>query len=245
MTLADLTAALFPRTGAPEPRPDGTASFDATTEAGRHVAVLAITGGQPVGAEAALALAGHVLDHLAAATGRPIVVLVDTASQLMSRRDELLGLNEYLAHLTKSLALATLTGHRTIGILHGPAAAGAFIATALSTAELVAVTGAEPSVMDLPSISRVTKLPLERLGQMSEHTPIFAPGLEPLAATGAVHETWTDPATYAARLDELLARQAPVADRRDQLGLERRGRLKAEPIARRIAQAAAQAADPS
>jgi malonate decarboxylase gamma subunit len=238
MTLAELTQALFPGTHATEPDPNGVAAFPAMTAAGRAVAVVAIAGGKPVGADAAIALSGHVLDHLAAGTGTPLVILADTSSQAMSRRDELLGLNEYLAHLTKSLALATLTGHRTVGILHGPAAAGAFIATALSTGELIAVTGAEPSVMDLPSIARVTKLPLERLQQMTEQTPIFAPGLEPLSATGAVHQTWTDPTTYAARFDKLLSSPAPQTDTRDQLGAARRGRLKALPIARLVADAA-------
>ena len=58
-------------------------------------------------------------------------MLIDSSSQRMSRRDELLGLNEYLAHLAKSLLLAEHAGHRTIGLLYGGSAAGAFIATAL------------------------------------------------------------------------------------------------------------------
>ena len=37
--------------------------------------------------------------------GGPILVLVDSDSQRMSKRDEMLGLNEYLAHLAKSLML--------------------------------------------------------------------------------------------------------------------------------------------
>ena len=73
----------------------------------------------------------------------------------MARRDELLELNEYLAHFVKSLALAAIHGNRTVSVLFGHVAAGAFIATALP--------GAEPSVMDLPSISRATQLPLEQL----------------------------------------------------------------------------------
>ena len=61
--------------------------------------------------------------------------------------------------------VATARGHLTVGLLYGHAAAGAFIAASLSTQILVALVGAKPSVMDLPSISRVTKLPLDQLAQ--------------------------------------------------------------------------------
>ena len=182
--------------------------------------------------------AGHVLAAVEAGGRAPIVVLVDTSSQNMARRDELLGLNEYLAHLAKSLAIAAGLGHRTVSILFGHAAAGAFIATALSSQTLVALNGAEPSVMDLPSISRVTKLPLEQLKELAKSTPIFAPGVEPLFATGAVTETWAVDESLAPRLAALL-RQPVATDLRDRIGLERKGRLLAQQIAVRVAAEAA------
>jgi malonate decarboxylase gamma subunit len=157
----------------------------------------------------------------------------------MARRDELLGLNEYLAHLAKSLALAALHGHRTVSVLFGHAAAGAFIATALSSQSLVALAGAEPSVMDLPSISRVTKLPLEQLKELAKTTPIFAPGVEPLFATGAVMEIWAANEPLASRLAALLAQPVSTSDLRDRVGLERKGRLLAQKIAERVAAEAA------
>jgi len=102
----------------------------------------------------------------------------------------------------------------------------------------LALTGAEPSVMDLPSISRVTKLPLEQLKELAKSTPIFAPGVEPLFATGAVTETWAVDEPLAPRLAALL--QQPVtADLRDRIGLERKGRLLAQQIAVRVAAEAA------
>lgn len=239
MTLDELAGALFAPGYALGTDAHGVVAGEATTRAGRDVGVVGIAEGRPVGVDAAIALSEHVLAHIARGDGSPLVVLVDTQSQAMARRDELLGLNEYLAHLTKSLALASLAGHRTIGILYGHAAAGAFIATALSTELLVAVPGAEPSVMDLPSIARVTKLPLEQLQRMAKSTPIFAPGLEHLSATGAVGETWQDPASFAARLDALLSAERPAGDTRDRLGAERRGRSKAADIARAVMDAAA------
>ena len=239
MTLDELADALFPRGHALHTDAHGVVGGHATTAAGCEVGVVGIAEGRPVGVDAAIALSEHVLAHLSRGGAVPLLVLVDTQSQAMARRDELLGLNEYLAHLTKSLAFAALGGHRTVGILYGHAAAGAFIATALSTEVLIAVPGAEPSVMDLPSIARVTKLPLDQLEKMAETTPIFAPGLEHLSATGAVSEFWPDRAGFAGQLDALLSGDRPQADTRDQLGAGRHGRLRAAAIARKVMDAAA------
>jgi malonate decarboxylase gamma subunit len=126
-----------------------------------------------------------------------------------------------------------------VSVLFGHAAAGAFIAAALSSESLVALSGAEPSVMDLPSISRVTKLPLEQLKDLAKSTPIFAPGVEPLFATGAVAETWAADQPFAPRLAALLRRPVPTSDLRDRIGLERKGRLLAQKIAERVAAEAA------
>ena len=46
--------------------------------------------------------------------------------------------------------------------------------------------------MDLPSMAKVTKLPIEVLEEKAKSTPVFAPGLSNLAQTGAVHVTWDD-----------------------------------------------------
>lgn len=242
MSLDELAAALLPGGHDLHTDPAGVTSGTGTTASGATLGVVGISGGQPVGVDAAVTIAGLVLAHVARGDAAPLLVLVDTQSQRMSRRDELLGLNECLAHLCKSFALASLNGCRTIGVLYGAAAAGAFIATALATDILVAVPGAEPSVMDLKSIARVTKLPLERLEDMAKTTPIFAPGLAHLAATGAVTETWDDDrASYAQRLDALIAgapTPAGAGDTRDQLGAERRGRLRAAAVAGEVMAAA-------
>ena len=44
--------------------------------------------------------------------------------------------------------------------------------------------------MDMPSISRVTKLPLDKLKELAKTTPVFAPGLDHLFQMGAVAEIW-------------------------------------------------------
>jgi malonate decarboxylase gamma subunit len=238
MTLDEVLAALFPAGHEVVRGPSGTLHGTGTVEGQGKITVVGIVGGTPLGVDGAILLSGHVLSVVKADQHEPIVVLIDTASQNMARRDELMGLNEYLAHLAKSLALAAANGHRTVSVLYGHAAAGALIATALSAQSLVALPGAEPSVMDLPSISRVTKLPLDQLKELSKSTPIFAPGIEPLFATGAVTEFWGRDQPFANRLAALLREPPLTSDQRDRTGLTRRGRLLARKIADQVAEEA-------
>lgn len=242
MTLDEVLAALFPTGHDVKAGLYGTVSGTGQIEGFAATDVIGITGGTPLGIDGALVLAGQVLDIAAKGAKGTLIVLVDTSSQNMARRDELLGLNEFLAHLSKALALAATEGVFTLGVLYGHAMAGAFISTALSTQVLAALPGAFPSVMDLPSISRVTKLPIETLTELAKTTPIFAPGLEPLFATGAVTEKW-DVATVQSQLKDALTRRADATtDRRDVIGLERKGRLQAHDIALKVmAEAAAHA----
>lgn len=198
------------------------------------VHVIGAGGGGAIGIDEALQLAAHVLTLANSGDGRPILLLVDTSSQRMSRRDEMLGLSEYLAHLAKSLLLAEAHGHRTIGLLYGGSAAGAFIATALACGTLVALPGAHPEVMDLPSMARVTKLPIEVLKEKAKATPVFAPGLDNLAQTGAIAETWDPGAPLSDKLAALLARPRN-GDDRAMLGKVRGGRPKAAIIANEVA----------
>jgi len=159
----------------------------------------------------------------------------------MSKREELLGLNEYLAHLAKAVIHADLQGHATVGLLFGHTAAGAFIATALAARTLVALPGAQPEVMDLPSMARVTKLSMETLQEKAKSTPIFAPGLENLAQTGAVFATWGEKRPLAQQLQGLLDERRAHHDQRAALGKERDGRPKAADIQERVHELALQA----
>lgn len=232
MTLDDILSSLFG--SHPEIHRDGPLLFgQAQLPDGGDIHLLGFTGGVELGVDHALALSARVIEIAASADAAPILFLVDSSSQRMSRRDELMGLSEYLAHLAKSLLLAEDSGHRTIALLYGGSAAGAFIATALSCATLVALPGASPAVMDLPSMSRVTKLPLEILEEKAKATPVFAPGLANLAQTGAIAEIWDPGQPLAQQLAALLA-AAAEGDMRSHLGLERGGRRKAAPIAEQV-----------
>jgi len=233
MTLADILASLFPRGHQVTVAEGGLIFGKGPLPDGGNIHVLGIRAEAPLGIEDALTLAGRALDIAGGGDRDPILMLIDSSSQRMSRHDELLGLSEYLAHLAKALLLAQISGHRTIGLLYGGSAAGAFIATALATDTLVALPGAHPAVMDLPSMARVTKLSIDLLKQKAEATPVFAPGLDNLAKTGGVHAVWDPDQPLAGQLAALLA--SPItADLRDRLGAERGGRPKAAAIAERV-----------
>jgi malonate decarboxylase gamma subunit len=238
MMLDDLLTALFPAGHDTQVEAEGILCGTAQYGQDKTAAVAGLVNRTPLGVEGALSLAGHVLGVIRHSPGRPIAVLIDAQSQRMHRRDEMLGLNEYLAHLTKCFMLAGQRGHRTVGVLLGRAAAGAFIATGLVQDMLAAVPGGDPVVMDLPSIARVTKLPQERLEALSKDTPVFAPGLDHATPIGAVAEIWNN-GDLAEKMAMALDGQPGAPDRRDEIGAERKGRLKAAAIAKRIAQEAA------
>src|SRR5262249_39757805 len=93
---------------------------------------------------------------------------------------------------------------------------------------------AEPSVMDLPSISRVTKLSLDQLKQLAKSTPVFAPGLDPLFSVGAVTTKWDQAKPLSDQLVAALRSSAELLDGRDKLGFARKGRLLAARVADKV-----------
>ncbi|MCV3206524.1 biotin-independent malonate decarboxylase subunit gamma [Mesorhizobium sp. YC-39] len=234
MKLDEILSSLFLMGHDIDPRPDHLILGTGKRANGGTVEVVGIADGEALGIEGVLPLARRVLDIVATGGKTPILVIVDTQGQLMSRRDEMLGLNEYLAHLAKCLLLASRSGHATVGLNYGKAVAGAFLATALATDVLVALPDAEPAVMDLPSMARVTKLPQEKLEALSKTTPVFAPGLDSMTKVGAIAQVW-DPAKPLDVQFEATLATIPAHDVRDALGAERGGRLLAAGIARRVA----------
>jgi malonate decarboxylase gamma subunit len=237
MTLDDILAGLFPN-GHDIEAIGSIVAGRAILPDGGLIHLLGITRGRPLGANEAIVLAGRVIDIVKSGDRAPILVLVDSASQRMSKRDELLGLSEYLSHLAKALLMAEAEGHRTVGLLYGGSAAGAFIATALATGTLVALPGAHPAVMDLPSMARVTKLSIDVLKAKAEATPVFAPGLDNMVQTGGIHVVWDETSPLAPQLAAVLERPAGQDDR-GRLGAERGGRRKSAEIADRVVALAA------
>lgn len=232
MTLDEVLSSLFPG-GHDVGKDGGLLKGSGALRSGGKALVIGVADRTAVGVDEAIRLSAHVLAGIESGSG-PILVIVDSDSQRMSKRDELLGLNEFLAHLAKCLIYADMNGHPTIGLLYGHSAAGAFLATALATRVLVGLPGGDPVVMDLPSMSKVTKLSIEVLEAKAKSTPVFAPGLKNLAQTGAVHLLWSETALLADQLDALLGDLPDTRDRRAYLGKKRGGRLKALDIAARV-----------
>ncbi|MGY3604760.1 MULTISPECIES: biotin-independent malonate decarboxylase subunit gamma [unclassified Bradyrhizobium] len=238
MTLDRILASMFPD-GHDVKNDGGVLLGSGTLRSGDRALVIGVADRTALGVDEAIRLSGAVLGAIKRGSG-PILVIVDSDSQRMSKRDELLGLNEFLAHLAKSLIHADIQGRPTIGLLYGHSAAGAFLATALATRVLVGLPGADPAVMDLPSMSKVTKLPIEVLEEKAKSTPVFAPGLQNLLQLGAVHVIWDDEVSLADQLEKLLRNMGDARDRRDALGKERGGRMKAAEIAERVRELAMQ-----
>jgi malonate decarboxylase gamma subunit len=185
----------------------------------------------PIGIELAHRMAGAVLGTIEKQAGAPIVLLVDTSGQRLSRRDELLGINGYMAHLAKCLEVARSRGHRTLGLVYGEAVSGGFLATSLLADACFALPEAEIRVMNLPAMARVTKIPLERLQELSVTSPVFAPGVENYWRMGAIAEMWTgNLADHLRTALEGLGRE----DRRRIDGEARGGRLMARKVADRV-----------
>jgi malonate decarboxylase gamma subunit len=199
------------------------------------VAIIGSVDAAPIGVELAFRMAGEVLRIVRDAPAMPILLLVDTQGQRLSRRDELLGINGYMAHLAKCLQLARHRGHKIIGLVYLEAVSGGFLASSLLADRCYALPEAQVRVMNLPAMSRITKIPLERLEELSQSSPVFAPGVLNYLRMGAVHSLWEG--DLAQRLAEALA--APVeGDRRRQWGEERGGRLLARQVAERVRHAA-------
>ena len=205
----------------------GTASTD-----DGDVTVIGTTAKIEVGVDHALVLAGTVLASTAAHPQRPIVMLVDTAGQRLARRDELLGINGYFAHLAQTLDLARRRGARLVTLVYGESVSGGFLSFGLMADHIHALPDAQVRVMDLRAMARVTKQPLEKLQALSESSPVFAPGVENYVAMGAVESVWDG--DFAAHLLQALRTPAD-GDRRAQRGAERGGRSLAARVAAQVA----------
>jgi malonate decarboxylase gamma subunit len=195
--------------------------------------VIGTTHHAEVGVELALAMARAVLQTVRRHPGRPILFLVDTQGQRLRHRDELLGINVYMAHLAKCVELARHKGHRIIGLVYDQALSGGFLPNAMMADLCAALPDAEIRVMGLPAMARVTRLPEERLQELARSSPVFAPGAINYVRMGAVDALWEGSLSQAllAAVDRAQAR-----DVRGAVGRERGGRLLAGTVARRVSE---------
>ena len=200
----------------------GTATFDGAT-----LAVVGTTQHATVGVDLALRQARAILQVVADHPGRALLLLVDTQGQKLRRRDELLGIHRAMAHLGCCLDLARRRGHPVIGLVYDQALSGGFITSGLMADACYALPDATIRVMGLPAMARITKVSEERLTELAQSNPVFAPGPENYLRMGGLQAIWEG--DLAAQLKAALAEPA-TSDRRSALGLERGGRRLAQPV---------------
>ncbi|MGB8339407.1 MAG: biotin-independent malonate decarboxylase subunit gamma [Burkholderiales bacterium] len=198
---------------------------------GREITVVGTTDHAAIGVELALAQARIVLDTVREHPRRAILLLVDTQGQRLRHRDELLGINRYMAHLGCCIELARRQGHRVIGLVYDQALSGGFITSGLMADACYALPEAEIRVMRLPAMARVTKIDEQRLEALSKSNPVFAPGVENYVAMGGVHSLWKGDlqAQLLAALDE-----SSTQDKRAVDGATRGGRTLAAQVINRV-----------
>ena len=235
---------------------DAGAGADA---AARTVAVIGTTGHAPIGIEIALAQAQAVLRTVREHPGRAILILVDTQGQRLRHRDEMLGINSYMAHLGKCIDFARRQGHTVLGLVYDQALSGGFITSGLIADACFALPQATIRVMGLPAMARITKVPEDRLTELAMDNPVFAPGAENYLRMGGLQAIWepgpavesTDAAAIslpdasanasasasasalASALAKALAQVEPT-DRRMALGEARGGRHMAQAVAQAV-----------
>ena len=203
----------------------------AQTELG-EVSLIGTLNSAELDAEMTLKLSAHVLQTVRKHPGCPVIILVDTKGHKTGRQQELLGLNSYLGHLIKVLHLARTRTHKLITIVYGAGWAGGFLALGLIGDQIYGLDTAQIGEMALPAMARVTKIPEEKLRELSKSSPIFAPGVKNFEALGVLNEIWnTD------NLSDKLTKALKVKEKRDirsELGYKRKGRILAGPVAKRV-----------
>ncbi len=204
----------------------GTGTIDDET-----VCVIGTANHAEIGVELAFAMAVAVLRTVKEHPGRAILLLVDTQGQRLRHRDELLGINAYMAHLAKCLEVARGAGHRIVSLVYGRAVSGGYLTTGMMADSCHALESAEISVMNLPAMARVTKIAQERLEELAASSPVFAPGAINYLKMGGLESLWSGKLVDALR-DALHGKES--ADRRRERGLERGGRTTALDVSRRV-----------
>lgn len=202
------------------------------------VTVLGTTDGAAIDHDIALTLAKCILDTVDQHPGRPLVYLVDTTGQALSRQQELLCLNGTLAHLAQCVDLARRMGHPSISLVTEQAVSGGFLSFGLMADRTYALADTQVRVMDLKAMARVTKIAHERLIELAGNSPIFAPGAENYLRMGGIAAIWPEPS--AGLLEQALRESAkgePATDQRTSVGLQRGGRLLADQVVAAVATA--------
>lgn len=122
---------------------------------------------------------------------RPLVLIVDTPGNGPGKLEEIAGMNKATGSYQLALAEARVKGHPIIAMVIGRAISGAFLCHGLQADQILALSkefGTMIHVMPLTSISRITKMDIERLEELSKDNPVFAAGVDFFYQLGGVQE---------------------------------------------------------
>lgn len=126
---------------------------------------------------------------------RPLVLIVDTPGNAPGKIEEIIGMNKATGAYQLALAEARNTGHPIVALVIGRAISGAFLCHGLQADHILALSkdfGTIIHVMPLTSISRITKMDIERLEELSHNNPVFASGVDFFYRLGGVNEIICD-----------------------------------------------------
>lgn len=210
---------------------------NAETEAG-PVRILGTVNAAPINQEIAIELAGEILQLIQQQNKTPVVFIVDTQGQDLSRADELLCLNRTFAHLASCVDLLCRRGHANLAIIFGQAVSGGFLSYGLMANEVYALSDSQVKVMDLNAMARVTKIPVEKLKQLSQSSAIFAPGVENFYKMGAINAVWENLDTdwvSQALVNQQQHLESYMTDQRRVVGQQRQGRMLCNQIVEKVA----------
>jgi malonate decarboxylase gamma subunit len=145
-----------------------------------------------VGIDEGWALALHVRQAIAAdrdGARRPIIAIVDVASQAYGRREELLGIHLACAAAADAYATARLAGHPVIALLVGKAMSGAFLAHGYQANRIIALDCPDVLVhaMGKQAAARVTRRSVAELELLGEKFAPMAYDIHSFAKLGLLY----------------------------------------------------------
>jgi malonate decarboxylase gamma subunit len=125
---------------------------------------------------------------------RPIIAVVDVASQAYCRREEMLGIHLACAAAADAYATARLAGHPVIALLVGKAMSGAFLAHGYQANRILALDSPEVLVhaMSKQSAARVTRRSVAELEQLGRQVIPMAYDIHSFARLGLLHKIIAD-----------------------------------------------------
>ncbi|MCK7608696.1 biotin-independent malonate decarboxylase subunit gamma [Acinetobacter portensis] len=208
----------------------------ATTVQG-DVRIIGTVNSAPINQDIAIKIADEILDVIRLGEKTPVVFIVDTQGQALSRTDEVLCLNRTFAHLASCVDLLRREQHPNFSLILGEAVSGGFLSYGLMANEIYALDESQVKVMDLNAMSRVTKIPVDKLQALSKSSSIFAPGVENFYKMGAINSIWKDLNTDLvahAILNQQQQIESFKSDQRRNIAEQRQGRMLCNDVISKI-----------